>query len=211
MKKQQSSNAVSVLSILGLCLVLLAGWLSFAPAGQASPLAQQPTVAIATVTGTPSGAIATVNADQEQINVRSGPSTDYPVVGVLVAGQSMPALGRSVGGDWVQIVYPGVEGGVAWVYAYLVSVNSTLSVVEPPPTPTPRVTPTIDPTLASQFVIELAPTRLPTFTAPPPLAVPTFTEEPLATNPGGVPMGFIIVGMGVVGAFGLLISLFQRR
>ncbi len=192
-------------------MICLAGWLGFAPAVQASPLAQQPTVAIPTVTGTPSGPVITVNADQDQINVRSGPNTDYPIVGVLVAGQKVPALGRSVGGDWVQIVYPGVEGGVAWVYAYLVTSNSTLPIVEPPPTPTPRVTPTIDPTLASQYVINLEPTRLPTYTAPPPLAIPTYTEEPVAINTGGLPMGLIIVGMGVVGIFGLLISLFQRR
>ncbi len=192
-------------------ILCLAGWLSFASSVQASPLAQQPTVSIPTVTGTVSGPIITVNVDQDQINVRLGPNTDYPIVGVLVAGQKVPALGRSVGGDWVQIVYPGIEGGVAWVYAYLVTVNSTLPVVEPPPTPTPRVTPTIDPTLASQYVINLQPTRLPTFTAPPPLAIPTYTEEPLVTNPSGLPMGLIIVGMGVVGIFGLLISLFQRR
>ena len=192
-------------------MICLAGWLGFAPAVQASPLAQQPTVAIPTVTGTPSGPVITVNADQDQINVRSGPNTDYLIVGVLVAGQKVPALGRSVGGDWVQIVYPGVEGGVAWVYAYLVTSNSTLPIVEPPPTPTPRVTPTIDPTLASQYVINLEPTRLPTYTAPPPLAIPTYTEEPVAINTGGLPMGLIIVGMGVVGIFGLLISLFQRR
>ncbi|HNT23793.1 MAG TPA: SH3 domain-containing protein [Anaerolineales bacterium] len=208
MKKRRISNLVLGSFVLMICL---AGWLGFAPAVQASPLAQQPTVAIPTVTGTPSGPVITVNADQDQINVRSGPNTDYPIVGVLVAGQKVPALGRSVGGDWVQIVYPGVEGGVAWVYAYLVTSNSTLPIVEPPPTPTPRVTPTIDPTLASQYVINLEPTRLPTYTAPPPLAIPTYTEEPVAINTGGLPMGLIIVGMGVVGIFGLLISLFQRR
>jgi len=60
-------------------------------------------------------------------------------------------------------------------------------------------------------VINLEPTRLPTYTAPPPLAIPTYTEEPVAINTGGLPMGLIIVGMGVVGIFGLLISLFQRR
>ena len=42
-----------------------------------------------------------------------------------------------------------------------------LPVIVPPPTPTPRVTPTIDPTLAAQLIIEIGPTRLPTFTQPP--------------------------------------------
>src|SRR4030066_395788 len=165
--------------------------LVYLPGGQARTLAQQPTVAIATVTSSPFGPMATVNSDQDQINVRGGPSTDYPIVGVLVAGQRVPALGRSAGGDWVQISYPGIEGGVAWVYSYLVTVNGELPIIEPPATPTPRVTPTIDPTLAAQFVIEMVPTRLPTFTAPPPVIAPTFTEPPSQTNAAGVPMGFI--------------------
>src|SRR5512139_1613262 len=157
---------VQSITLLGLMAAIL--WMAIASPAQAGRLAQQPTVSIPTVTSSPSGPVVTVNSDQDIINVRSGPSTDYPIVGVLVAGQQVPALGRSAGGDWVEIVYPGVEEGVAWVYSYLVTVNQLLPIVEPPPTPTPRVTPTIDPTLAAQFVIELAPTRLPTFTPPPP-------------------------------------------
>lgn len=195
----------------GMCLLVSLLWVSAVPGGLAKPLGQQPTVAIPTVTSSPFGPMATVNSDQDQINVRSGPDTSYPAVGVLVAGQRVPALGRSVGGDWVQIAYPGVEGGIAWVYAYLVTIDGELPIVEPPPTPTPRVTPTIDPTLAAQFVIELAPTRLPTFTPPPPVAVPTFTEAPQIQSAGGVPMGFIIIGMGAVGLFGLLVSFFRGR
>jgi len=74
---------------------------------QAGSLAQIPTVFNPTVTGTPPGAVAIVTMEQDQINVRGGPSTDYPIVGVLIAGQEVPALGRSVGGDWVEIAYPG--------------------------------------------------------------------------------------------------------
>ncbi len=112
---------------------------------------QQPTVSIATVTGTPEGSRATVNLDNDQINVRSGPSTDYVLVGVMVAGQSAPAIGRSAAGLWVQIIYQGVEGGVAWVYSPLVTITKVgdLPIVEPPPIPTPRVTPTMNATLES--------------------------------------------------------------
>ena len=47
--------------------------------------------------------MATVNLDQDQpINVRAGPSQDYPIVGLLEQGEKVPALGRSVGGDWVR-------------------------------------------------------------------------------------------------------------
>ncbi len=174
--------------------------------------AQQPTVAIPTVTSSPFGPMATVNQDQEQINVRGGPSQDYPIVGVLQQGEKVPALGRSVGGDWVQISYPTVDGGVAWVYAYLVTISGgELPVIVPPPTVTPRVTPTIDPTLAAQLIVDIGPTRMPTFTQPGPVDIPTYTQVPQVSVAGGLPMGFIIIGLAVVGMFGLMISVFRGR
>ena len=178
----------------------------------ASGLEQQPTVAIPTVTGTPVGPYIIVVSDPEdQINVRSGPGTDYPLIGVLLNRQQVPALGKTAGGTWVLIVYPGAENGQGWVYAPLVQLYGDVPVVEIPPTPTPLVTPTIDPTLASQFVVDLPPTRMPTFTAPPPLAIPTFPAEEVPTGAGGLPMGFVISGLVVVGFFGLVISLLRRR
>jgi len=179
---------------------------------KAEELAQIPTVSIPTVTGTPEGASVTVTMEQDQINVRSGPgAVDYPIVGVLIAGQKVPALGRSEGGNWVQIVYPGAPNGVAWVYSPLVTINGFLPIVEPPPTPTPRTTPTIDPTLAAQFIVEIPPTRLPTFTPPPALVLPTLPVDQSSAQSGRVPMGFVIIGLGVVGLFGTFISLLRGR
>lgn len=178
---------------------------------QAGPLRQQPTVSMATVTSSPTGPMIEVNGDQDQINVRTGPGVFYPAVGILTARQRVPALGRSPGGDWVQIVYPGSVTGEAWVYAYLVQTFGNLPIVEIPPTPTPNVTPTIDPTLAAQYIIELAPTRLPTFTQPPPLTIPTYPALPTGRGSGGIPIGFVIVGLGVVGLFGIMISLLRGR
>jgi len=172
---------------------------------------QIPTVAIPTVTSTVSTAIAVVTMEYDQINVRSGPGTEYPNVGVLIAGQRVPALGRSVGGNWVQIAYPGVEGGIAWVYAPLVKLEGTPPLVEPPPTPTPKTTPTIDPTLAAQFIIEIPPTRLPTFTPPPELVIPTFPAEQQTTGTGRIPMGLVIIGLGTIGLLGMVISYLTGR
>jgi hypothetical protein len=180
---------------------------------QARRLAQIPTGSVPTVTGSPAGAIAIV-MDNEQgfINVRGGPSTvAYDIVGVLVEGQQVPALGRSPGGDWVMISYPGVSGGVAWVYSDLVEVRGPMPVVEPPPTKTPEVTATIDPTLAAQFLVEVPPTRLPTFTAPPEISVPTLNSSPTIEPTSRVPSGMIIVGLAVLGLFGLLISFLRGR
>jgi hypothetical protein len=184
---------------------------SYAMSAQAAFVYQQPTVDVPTVTSSPIGSSIVVNTEQEQINVRSGPDVIYPTIGVMVTGQTAPALGRSPGGNWIQIRYPGVQSGIGWVWSFLVTLKGDVPVVEPPPTPTPPITPTIDPTLAAQFLYDFAPTHLPTFTAPPPLIIPTMTVPAASRETAGVPIGFIIIGMGVVGLFGLMISLLRGR
>jgi len=206
MRKHKISIWIAILVIGGLA------WLGLTSTVRMKAAAQQPTVAIPTVTSSPFGPMITVNQDYEQINVRSGPSQDYPTVGVLQQGEKVPALGRSVGGDWIQISYPVVDGGVAWVYAYLVTLSGgDLPVIVPPPTVTPRVTPTIDPTLAAQLIVDIGPTRMPTFTPPGPIQMPTYTQAPQVSVASGLPMGFIIIGLAVVGLFGLIISVFRGR
>jgi len=198
-----------------LSIIFLASGLILFLAGtslvQASDSFQQPTVAMATVTGTPKGPIAIVYSDPEdQINVRSGPDVFYPKVGVLINRQEVPALARTEGGTWVKIIYPGVPEGVAWVYAPYVRLTGELPIVPKPPTPTPETTPTIDPTLASQFISEIPPTRKPTFTPPPPIIIPTYASYPLITGTGGLPSGFIILGLVSIGVFGLIVSVLRR-
>jgi uncharacterized protein YraI len=182
---------------------------------QAEEMFQIPTVDIATVTSTPpTGPMIRVsaNADANQINVRNGPGTNYDKVGVLLVGQTAVAKGRSAGGQWILIDYPGVSGGEAWVYSSLVDLSpGTLPIIEPPSTPTPLVTATIDPTLAAKYVVTSAATRLPTYTPPPPLVIPTFQEMNVQTGPGGVPVGLIIIGLAAVGIFLGLFTLAQGR
>lgn len=174
-------------------------------------LAQQPTGSIPTVTGSPTGPFITVT-DPDGANVRSGPSSyDYPIaIGWLLPGESAPAIGRSPGQEWIQIVYLGAPGGVGWVYAPLVSLSGGyLPIVEPPPTATPRTTATLDPTMVAQFGIQLTPTRMPTFTAPAPIEYPTFDSS---TGTGSrVPVGFAILGLAIVGILGAVISFLRGR
>ncbi len=198
--------------LLGLLITGGLFWFGITSTVQEYAAAQQPTVDIPTVTSTPYGPMITVNQDQDHLNVRAGPSGEYAIVGVLQPGEKAPALGRSPGGDWIKISYPTVEGGVGWVYSFLVTLSgSDLPIVEPPATPTPRVTPTIDPTLAAQLVIDIGPTRMPTFTQPGPVQIPTYTQTPPIGGAAGLPMGFFIIGLAVVGLFGLMISVFRGR
>jgi hypothetical protein len=173
---------------------------------------QIPTGSVPTVTGTVTGPMVTVLPGKEdQVNVRGGPGVFYPKVGVLLVGQQVPAKGRSPGGDWIVVGYPGIAGGTAWVYAPYVRIipATELPIVAPPPTPTPQYTPTIDPTLAAQFVITVIPSRLPTFTAPPPLLIPTY-ESPTPNVVNRIPAGMIIVGLAVIGTLLGLVSFSQR-
>ena len=171
-------------------------------------LAQQPTETPITVTGL----FITVITTEPQINVRLGPSsTVYPVVGILLTGSTAPALGRSQGGDWIQIEFASAPGGKGWVYSPLVQVSppGNLQVVEPPPTPIPPATSTIDPTLAAQFVVQPTNTRLPTFTPAPTLIRVEF-EQP-ADSQYGIPWASIIIALAVLGVVGFLLSLIIRR
>lgn len=177
--------------------------------------AQIPTGSVPTVTGTPKGPVASVRPDinEEFVNVRTGPNVLYPSVGLLLVGQEVSVIGKSSGGTWLLIDYPGVPSGQGWVYApnMNLSPGANPPVVEPPPTPTPEVTPTIDPTMAAQFINTAAPTRLPTFTPPPPLVIPTFEAGGSFSMPGNVPMGMVIVILFTLGVVIGLFSLFQGR
>jgi uncharacterized protein YraI len=177
--------------------------------------AQQPTGSIPTVTGTPTGPLVSVDPSLGQVRVYAGPSSfNYPAIGVLLTGQKVPALGRAVGNnDWIMIRYEGVPGATAWVYALYVSLTGSggqeLPRVDVPPTPTPASTPTINPTLAAAFIPAENATRLPTFTPPAPLAVPTFIDDTRGAS--RIPVGLLILGFAVVGVLGTMISFLRGR
>jgi hypothetical protein len=168
-------------------------------------LAQEPTPG--------SGEVIVTVTNPDQINVRNGPSTVlYDIIGHMQPGDTAKALGVSPGRDWIQIEFPSAPGGVGWVYISLISVSpGNLQIVEPPPTATPRTTPTIDPTLAAAYVFEPTVTRLPTFTPPPPLDVPQFTEAPVSKNTPGAPLGAFVLGAGILGLLVYLFSFLRRR
>lgn len=88
------------------------------------------------------GVIAVARLDG--VNVRSGPSTMYPVVGVLAYGQNCPVIGRDTFSGWWLLQCP--NGVTGWVSPDLVNIvgdpNSVplYTVSGPPPaqpTPTP--------------------------------------------------------------------------
>ena len=197
-------------------IVVVAGmmFLSLFDLSEAPVFAQQPTGSIPTVTGTPEGPILTVDGSVKVLRVYAGPSSfDYPSVGVLLANETAPAIGRAKDREvWIQIRYLGVPGSVGWVYgpSAKLSPGALLPLVDIPPTPTPFATPTINPTLEAAFIGQQTPTRLPTFTPPPPLDLPLFTDAPGASVTG-IPTGLLILSLGLFGFFGAVISYLRGR
>ena len=172
----------------------------------ANAYAQQPTGNVPTVTGTPAGPHITVYSDQLFIDIYDGPSMyDYEKIGVMAAGTTAPALGISQDNTWIEIVYMGVPGGIGWVYAPFVSITpGILPKLSSPPTAVPLTTPTLNPTFVAAYGLQVVPTRLPTYTPPIPLKLPTF-----APNVGGaskVPFGLVILVLALIGILGAVIS-----
>jgi len=184
------------------------GWVLFGPQPAATVLAQ----ADITSTSLPAVDQAYVtNTFEEAINVRVGPSTiTYPVpCGALPVGANAAALGTTPAHEWVQIQFDGCPGGVGWVYAANVTLTGALREIEPPATPMPLATSTFDPTLVAAFQTEPTTTRLATFTPPPPLVRPTFTQ---ATGPvGNIPAGAALLAAALIGGLVLAASFMGRR
>lgn len=84
------------------------------------------------------------------VNVRSGPGTNYGLIGRMNAGQRYPVTGKNADGSWWQIDYGGQPG---WVTGSLVQTEGAIDAVQvatnipaAPPRPTPRPTPIPQPT-----------------------------------------------------------------
>ncbi|MBE7535057.1 MAG: hypothetical protein HS124_04915 [Anaerolineales bacterium] len=177
--------------------------------------AQQPTGSVPTVTGTAIGPTIRIDTSLKQVRVYAGPSSfDYPAVGVMTGGEVAPALGRARDrDDWIKIYYAGVPKSEAWIYGPYTSLSpgAFLPIIEIPPTQTPASTPTLELTVEAAFIGQPTTTRLPTFTPPPQLELPSFEAAPETRPTGGVPAGMIILILGLFGFFGAVASYLRGR
>jgi uncharacterized protein YgiM (DUF1202 family) len=122
-----------------------------------TPTATNTPTATPLPTATPTPSAPTITVRYDTVNVRSGPSTAYPVVGTLRLDDTCPILGRDRNFTWWLVQCGARTAG--WVSNDVVFVNGSTAnvpyvpVAPPPPTPTPPAPP---------------PTPIPTFTPPPP-------------------------------------------
>ncbi len=108
-----------------------------------------------------------IKADS-QINVRSGPGTDYDIIGALQTGESAPITGKNDSGDWWQVTLNNGQQG--WVFGQLVETSGDAAAIAvaanippPPPTATPApATPTPVPQATPAPQATDAPTAAPT-------------------------------------------------
>jgi len=118
----------------------------------ATPAAPQTVTAPAPPAGVPS-AIAI-----EYVNVRTGPGTNYPVLGVAPPGASSEVTGKSSDGAWWQVKIPAQYSstGLGWVsacYVYTLDTASVPVVAAPPAPPTVETTPPPPPTGATGCMV----------------------------------------------------------
>ena len=122
-----------------------------------------PTLAPATATplptATPSGYHLTIKSRVQ--NVRSGPGTEYEVIGQVIQGTQARVLGATIDHSWLVIDYRGQWG---WLAAYLVDTfgdRHLVPVIQPPATPTPAPSATPPPPQEPDLlVLEVYPVRL---------------------------------------------------
>ncbi len=73
-----------------------------------------------------------VTAGQRNVNIRSGPGTHYPIIGGLLAGQSLEIVGRNADFSWWQVSTP---NGLGWVAARVTTASNadeSIPIVEVP-------------------------------------------------------------------------------
>lgn len=72
----------------------------------------------------PAGPTARINVND--LNVRAGPGTTYPVLGTLAFGTQVPVTGRIADGTWLAIPFNGMTG---WIFSELAILDGDLSAV----------------------------------------------------------------------------------
>jgi ABC-type branched-subunit amino acid transport system substrate-binding protein/uncharacterized protein YgiM (DUF1202 family) len=102
-----------------------------------------------TLTPTLEGVFVIIRSPQQ--NIRTGPGTQYEVLGQLLQGETRAVTGANIDFSWVTIDYRGQNGWLSTApnLLELVGDRETVPVVTPPPLPTPiPITPTVTPVIA---------------------------------------------------------------
>ncbi len=151
-----------------------------------------PSTAVSTATSVPS-----IQANGN-VNVRSGPGTDYDLVGLLSNGQSAVVIGTSGNGDWFNVQLS--DGTIGWVGSSVVDSSSvdssSVHVAATVAAPAAALPPTVSATAVPATATVSAPVVAESPTTVPATAVPAATQQavPSPTNQVAAAM-VVIVGV----------------
>lgn len=165
---------------------------AIAPSSTALPTAAPAQLTLmpsATFTPMPPPAFASVSGTfVGDLNIYSGPGTNYAFIGTAAGGTEVRITGKSATGDWLQISFPSAPdgGGHGWIEYQFVSFDADDAIAvaslptakaSPPPTVTLTPTETLSPTLTPTSTVTPSSTRTNTPLRP-------NTPIPTATLPG---------------------------
>lgn len=142
-----SGGDVAFAICLGACAGLPGGSAPVAPVVP-TPIRVVPTSSV------PAGCAA-ASGTGVNVNLRSGPGTQYVILSPLTAGQTYPVVGRWTGGDWYQL---NVNGQPRWAAASVIRLDGDCSAL---------------PFVDAPANAPLIPTNPPTATSAPPTITPT--------------------------------------
>ncbi len=158
------------------------------------PAAVQPLTQTATLSETalaaapapaaPSAATLTIASDL--VNVRSGPGTEYDLVGTAATGESFSIVAKNAAGDWWEVCCVGGQNG--WVFGELATVQNVESVAvaaDLPAAPVAAATAAPADTVAEAAAAEAATAEAATAEAAPTAApAPAAPYDPTVSSEG---------------------------
>jgi len=123
-------------------LALLAVWTSACGTATPQPTPTQAPTQTFPATITPSEVLPSASptatplpvqgTTRTQINVRGGPGSNFPSLGLLATGQEVHIVLKDPGGGWYEILYPGGPTGTGWISADYVQVDHPEAIPTPP-------------------------------------------------------------------------------
>lgn len=126
-----------------------------------------------------------------ETNVRTGPGTDYPILGTLKSDLPIQLTGRNADKSWFQFEFSASPSGRAWISAGNVTLTpgsnaEALPIIDVPPAPTPTatLTPTITASPPPTQQPSATPTRKPPTATPRPTTTPVFRADKTQLAPG---------------------------
>ncbi len=188
-----------------------------------TPVPTQPPPSALAEPAPSAGIIATAN---ENVRIRSAPSTSAAIAGQLKKGDTAQVVGRSAASDWLQIVMPANANARGWISADFATTSSSVSGLPvagaapsaPVPVPSSAPPPVVladTPTSALPTIVLPAATLRPAITLRPTEPLQADTDPSAPSNPWlSIVIGIVMLGLGggfMLILFGSILTLLARR